>query len=490
MTLTKRFSDVSLFQKERTYSLLPIRFTPLDDERFVITNMASEFMVVKKDELVQIVENPNDVNEELKKRLLTKSMIYEEGDELPIKLTGLKYKTKISRLKDFTSLHMIVATLRCDYTCNYCQVSRQNLSADSNQFDMSIETAEKALDFIFKSPSKFIKIEFQGGESLLNFSLIRYVVERAEIISREKRRSIQYVIATNLSPINQEILDFCQKYSVYISTSLDGPKELHDKNRPKPERNGYDLTISGINKVKSTLGVDYISALMTSTSRSLDFYKEIVDEYIKNDLHAIFIRPLSPFGFAVTKGHIYKYDTDAWLDFFKLTLSYIIEINKQGYRLIEQYSSIILTKMLTPKDLGYVDLQSPSGAMISGIIYNYDGDIYASDEARMQAEVGHKEFRLGNLHTSSYEEVIGGDFILDALDRSIAISVPKCSTCAFLPYCGSDPVYHLATQNDLVGNKQLSGFCKKNMGIFKHLISLLEDGDEDTKKILKSWVRT
>lgn len=490
MALTKRFSEIVEFEKSRDYSLLPIRFTALDDERVVITNMASEFVVIKSDELVQLVDDPNKLEASLKKILLSKHIIYEVGDELAIKLTALKYKTKISRLKEFTSLHMIVSTLRCDYTCNYCQVSRQNLSADSNQFDMSIETAERALDFIFKSPAKYLKIEFQGGESLLNFSLIKHVVQRAESISKEQDRFVQYVIATNLSPINQEILDFCKKYRIFISTSLDGPKELHDKNRPKPERDGYDLTILGMEKVKSSLGVEYISALMTSTNRSLDFHKEIVDEYIKNDLHAIFVRPLSPFGFAVTKGHVNKYDTARWLDFFKVTLDYIIEINKKGYSLVEQYSSIILTKMLTSKDLGYVDLQSPSGAMISGIIYNYDGDIYASDEARMQAELGYKEFRLGNLHTSSYEEVIGGDYILNSLEKSMAISVPKCSTCAFLPYCGSDPVYHLATQNDVVGNKQLSGFCKKNMGIFKHLITLLESGDEETIKVLKSWVRT
>lgn len=43
-----------------------------------------------------------------------------------------------------------------------------------------METAEKALALVFRSPSPGIKIEFQGGEPLLNFPLIRYVVERAE----------------------------------------------------------------------------------------------------------------------------------------------------------------------------------------------------------------------------------------------------------------------------------------------------------------------
>ena len=490
MSLNKRFSELSKFNSNVTYKNLPIRFSPLDDEQFVVTNMAGEYVVISKEDLGLLVNKPNELHNSLIELFLSKHIIYLDGQDSALKLTGLKYKTKLSRLKDFTALHMVVTTLRCDYTCSYCQVSRKNLSANESDFDMSLDTARKTLDFIFKSPAKFLKIEFQGGESLLNFKIIQYIVERAEVISKVENRFMQYVIASNLSSLNDYILTFCKKYNIYISTSLDGPKELHDRNRPKPEKNGYELTVNGINRVRSYVGVDHVSALMTTSGRSLDYSKEIVDEYIKNGLHAIFIRPLSPFGFAVTKGHVNRYDTSKWLAFFKDTLEYIIEVNKHGYHLIEQYSSLILTKMLTARDLGYVDLQSPSGALVSGIIYNYDGDIYASDEARMQAEIGHREFRLGNLHDDEYEDVIGGDFILDSLERSMSISVPKCSTCAFLPYCGSDPVYHLATQNDVVGNKQLSGFCKKNMGIFKHLISLLEDGDDETKRILNSWVRS
>ncbi|MGI2160968.1 His-Xaa-Ser system radical SAM maturase HxsB [Shewanella oncorhynchi] len=489
MTLMKRFEPESYYKNSIYYNLLPIRFTELDDDLFVVSNMAGEYVLINRGNLIKLVNNCNALPSSIIKKLVSKHMIYGNNDESAIKLTALKYKTKLSRLKEFTALHMVVTTLRCDYTCNYCQVSRQNLESDEKKFDMTIETANKVLEYIFKSPSKSIKIEFQGGESLLNFSVIKHIVENADEISRVNGRFIQYVIATNLSPLNDEIIKFCKKYRIFISTSLDGPQELHDRNRPKPERNGYELTINGINRVKSEIGVDHISALMTTTGRSLEYSKEIVDEYIRNDLHAIFLRPLSPFGFAVTKGHINRYDTEKWLSFFIESLTYIIEINKQGYYLIEQYSSLVLTKMLTPRDLGYVDLQSPTGALISGIIYNYDGDIYASDEARMQAEMGHKEFRLGNINYDSYEDVISNDFMLDSIEKSISISCPKCSTCAFLPYCGSDPVYHLATQNNVVGNKQLSGFCKKNMGIFKHLIKLIEFGDEETKRVLRSWVR-
>ncbi|GGP37208.1 His-Xaa-Ser system radical SAM maturase HxsB [Shewanella saliphila] len=489
MALMKRFKSSDNFPVNSEYKLLPIRFTELDNERVVITNMVGEHIVVSQDSLNSLITRSKPLDDSLLAELYSKHIIYDGVSQLPLKLSGLKYRTKIARLKNFTALHMVVTTLRCDYTCHYCQVSRQNLSSDNSQFDMTVETADKVLNLIFKSPAKALKIEFQGGESLLNFDVIKHIVLNAEIRAETEGRNMQYVIATNLSPLNDEILEFCKLYRIYISTSLDGPFKLHNRNRPRPGNNGHQLTVAAIDKVKSHIGIDHISALMTTSGRSLDFSKEIIDEYIKNGLHAIFLRPLSPYGFAVTKGHINRYDTEKWLDFFKESLSYIIEVNKQGYPLIEQYSSLILTKILTARDLGYVDLQSPAGAMISGIIYNYDGDVYASDEARMQAEIGHTEFRLGNVNENTYEEIIGNEFMLDSIEKSFAISSPQCTDCAFLPYCGSDPVYHLATQNDVVGNKQLSGFCKKNIGIFKLLITLLEDSDLHTKRILKSWAR-
>ena len=63
-----------------------------------------------------------------------------------------------------------------------------------------------------------------------------------------------------------------------------------------------------------------------------------------------------------------------------------------------------------------------------------------------------------------------------------------CHDCAFQPYCGSDPVYHYATQGDYVGNKIKSEFCGRNMAIFKKLIDYIEN-DEEVLGIFKSWMR-
>lgn len=352
---------------------------------------------------------------------------------------------------------------------------------------MSEDTAMAALELTFKSPSPAIKIEFQGGEPLLNFTLIKKVVEEAQRINLVEQRDLQFVIATNLSLIDPEILDYCLENEVYLSTSLDGPEDLHNKNRPRPGKNGFELTSRGINSARQKLGSQFISALMTTTKESMPRVEEIIDEYIVHGFHSIFLRPLSPYGFAITTRQTEKYDTQQWVEFYKKGLEYIFEINARGYSFSEQYASIILRKMFSPSDPGYVDLQSPAGAGIAAVVYNYDGNVYASDEARMLAEMNDESFRLGNVHEDSYSDIFMSDVLLDLLESTLVDSVPMCSDCGFKNWCGTDPIYHHATQHDSVGNKAVSGFCSKNMAIFRHLIEILEN-DPVKRDVLMSWV--
>lgn len=486
MALPKRFVEAENFrQTELTgYRLLPMRFTALDGKRYVVSNMVGEFLIVDRECLESIVRKQLPIGSEVYYELKSRHFIQDADSSVAIDLLALKYRTKLARIAQFTSLHMFVVTLRCDYTCAYCQVSRQ--TEDNAAYDMSEETAAAAVDTTFRSPAPAIKIEFQGGEPFLAFDRIRSIVARAEDRNGSEKRNLQFVIATNLSLLSDEIMDYCDRHNVFLSTSLDGPADLHNRNRPRPGKNGYALTVEGIKRVQARLGRDRISALMTTTERSLSRAREIIDEYVSLGFRSIFLRPLSPYGFAVTTGQVEKYDTDRWLSFYQEGLAYILELNHAGYPMRETFASIILRKMLTPQNPGYVDLQSPTGIGISAIVYNYDGGVYASDEARMLAEMNDQSFRLGKLGQDSYEQMFLSNTLLDALESGVAESSPMCSECAFVPYCGADPVYHHATQRDLTGNKALSGYCTRNMAIFRHLISLMEDSPRD-REVLLRW---
>lgn len=485
--LAPRFSGVDRYRSpaHAPYQLLPLRFTELDADRFVVSNLVGEFVVLPKPVVRDFVSHKLRPHSDAYNELKSRHFLMDGESSVCLDLLATKYRTKQALLSRFTSLFLFVTTLRCDHSCPYCQVSRQ--SQDRHAFDMSHETARLAVDFVFKSPSQNIKIEFQGGETLLNFELVRHVVALVEERNRSEGRDISFVIATNLSPLTDEHLAFCVDHGISISTSLDGPEALHNRNRPNPTRDSHARTLSGITRARSALGHDAVSALMTTTEASLSQPREIVDEYIRLGFHSIFLRSISPYGFATRTGWAHKYDADRWMTFYRAAVDHIIGINLAGTLFREQYASLILTKMLTPWSTGYVDLQSPAGLGIAAIVFNYDGDIYASDESRMLAEMNDKTFCLGKLSRDHFEDVMRSPVLADALRSTMTEGVPMCSDCAFQPYCGADPVFHHATQGDMVGFKPTSEFCCKHMGLFRHLIGILEQQGEPAR-VLRSWI--
>ena len=479
-----KFLALEAFRPSGQYELLPFRFSRFDGDTYLLTNMVGEYVLLHHRSLVELVEKRLSVGSDLYADLKAKQIIRSHGEQAPIDLLALKLRTRYAKLANFTNLHLFVVTLRCDHSCPYCQVSRQ--SEDKCSFDMTEEIAEKGLEFVFRTPNPGVKIEFQGGEPLLNFGIIKYVVLRAHELNRAHKKELQFVIATTLSLITEDVLAFCKTHQIILSSSLDGPETLHNNNRPRPGKNSYQKFVEGLKKARDTIGFHNVSALMTTTEASLSDPKGIIDEYLRHGFNGIFLRALSPYGFAIKTKRFMAYDSDRWFEFYKEGLEYIIELNKNGIQFVEHYASIILSKILNAVDSGFVDLMSPSGAGIAAIVFNYDGYIYPSDESRMLAEMGDISFRLGHLLENSYEEIILSDKLVDALEESFTQSVPMCVDCAYEPYCGSDPVYHHAIHGDVVGRKPESAFCSKNMRLFKHLIGLMES-DREVKQLFLKW---
>jgi His-Xaa-Ser system radical SAM maturase HxsB len=354
---------------------------------------------------------------------------------------------------------------------------------------MSRETADRALELMFKSPAPHLTLEFQGGEPLLNFELIQYIVPRAQELAAKTGKGLDLVAATNLALATDEILAYFRDESVDVSTSLDGPAFIHNANRPRPGGNSHEITLQNIDRARSIVGREHVAALMTTTRLSLDHPREIIDEYVRLGFKSIFLRSISPYGFAVRTQARTGYEADSFFEFYRTGLDYIIELNRHGVELSEAYAKILLTKILTPFPTGFVDLQSPAGAAISVAVYNYDGDVYASDESRMLAEMGDRRFRLGNVHRDDHQTIFGGPIARELVESSIVESLPGCNDCAFNTYCGADPVFHYATQSDLIGRRSSSLFCRRNMAIIRYLFSLLATDDRALHRIFFGWIR-
>ena len=484
--LSQAFAGPEVFRARRgdEYQLLPARFIRLDSSRYVLTNLVGEYVILERDELAAFVNHGLCKDSAIYQQLKVRHFLIESDSTVAIDLLAMKYRTKQSLLPQLTSLFIFVITLRCDHSCPYCQVSRR--SSNREKYDMSFETAQKAVDIMFQSPSLNIKVEFQGGEPFLCFERIRQIVELVNERNKLERRNIAFVVASTLAFLDEGILDYCARNHVSLSTSLDGPESIHNANRPRPDGDSYQRAIAGIRWARSRLGTQHVNALMTTTPRSLGHARDIVDEYVKQGFDSIFLRPLSPFGFAVKTGLVDQVTMSDWVGFYREALEYVLSMNLHGTGFREEYSALLVRRILTPFPTGYVDLQSPAGVGIAALVFNYDGAIYASDESRMLAETGDATFRLGHVDHDSYVSIIGSDKLIEMLRQSFTESTPMCSDCGFLPYCGSDPVYHHATQGDLVGLKPVSGFCQRNMAILREIFTLLAD-DPEKSRVLQRW---
>ena len=469
-----------------SYQILPFRFDRLKEKVF-LSNEVGEHLYLTSEDFSKFIEHKLPSNEKAFKDLKSKQIIAENNLDDVIEMLATKYRTKKHFITQFTSLHMVVASLRCNSNCSYCQVSKKDLNDVS--FDMTKKTAKKVVEKIFESPSSSIKIEFQGGEPLLNFEIIKYIIDKAEWTNIFKRKNLEFVICTNLTSIDEEMLKWLKGHKVYISTSIDGPKELHNLNRPLNDiENSYDLVIEKIRLCEQYLNKNSVAALMTTTSHTINHFNEIIDKYIEIGFESIYLRSLNPYGFAKRDKHKLAYPMNDFIEYYKKGLDYIIDINKKGTFFVEGYATILLTRILTPFSTGYVDLQSPAGIAIAGVIYDYDGDVYVSDEGRMLASVGDKTFRIGNVENNTYQEIFNGGYLHNLIESSVAESLPDCATCAYLSHCGADPVRNYSEQGDIVGNRTISEICNKNKSIIKHLFYLLAKDDKDIERIFWSWI--
>lgn len=481
-----KFLPASSFAGEGRYQLLPLRFRrlPWDEDRVVVTSIAGDWLITGREDLERIVSGQINPEEDLFFDLQARHLITADPTRSTLAPLLSQYRTRKSYLENGPALHIFVVSLRCHHSCSYCQVSRQPTTAE--RFDLSDEHARCAVDRLFEWPSKDLTVEFQGGEPLLHFERVRSLTELIQKRNVQACRNIRFVLASTLHDITDDQLAFMREHEFQLSTSLDGPEWLHNANRPRPERDSYRRTLIGIERGRRALGNASVSALTTLTKRSIGFPREIIDEYRRMGFHSIALRPLSPYGFALKTRGRQGYSIEEFLTFYAAALDHLISVNAAGYRLDESFASLLLSQLLTPFSHGYVDLRSPTGAGFGAIVYDYDGTVYPSDEARMLAAMGDRAFALGQV-----DEPIQNWIASPAMRRisvaGVAESLPTCADCAYVPFCGADPIDHYARQGDLVGHRPSSDFCRKHMGLFDLLLQRWEQGSPEDRAVLESW---
>ena len=388
-----------------------------------------------------------------------------------------------------TSLHIIVLTLRCDQTCIYCHASAVH-GAGHEDLDMTMETGLKVVEKIFTSRAKSLHIEFQGGEPLLNFPVLKAIVLRAREIEKTDKRPLAITVVTNLARMTEEFVRFFLKYNVNVCSSLDGPQSLHDGQRRRTDGVSSHSLVTYWFKRLQEIGApegkfQRPQALVTITKKSLSLYKEIIDEYRNIGAAGVFLRFIHPMGAAEKSVRHLVYTAEEYVDFYRKSLDYILEINKNGAPFYESSARVLLSKILTGRDPNFMDLRSPCGAGIGQISYNYDGAVYTCDEGRMLSALGDESFRISSsVDQFTFDQLGESPVVKSCCTASCQDVMPGCSECAYKPYCGTCPVINHKLEGHIY--RKSAYLCGIRVGTLDAVFEQLKN--PMSRDILYTWI--
>lgn len=363
-------------------------------DQYLLTNEFGKYIFLGKEDFKYLINKQYEkLSRDVQVQLQEKFFIYDVKDDVFIEQVLNSYRDHKQYLFSATSLHIFVLTNACNMCCVYCQAQD---SAQEKKGKMDRETAKKAVDIALQSPNQYLTFEFQGGEPLLNFEIIKFIVEYSQ--EKKNDKVITYSLVTNTLLLQEEMLDFFEKYPISVSTSLDGDQKIHDGNRPQITGEGtFRFVSSNIRKMKQR-GIR-TSAVETTTKRSLKSPEKIINTYRDLGLYHLFIHPLMPLGYAKEHWSEIGYKPEEFLEFYRQVIQILLEYHKNGIFMSEGHARIFLRKILTGYSENYMELRSPCGAGIGQLAYYYDGNIYTCDEGRMVAEMGDPMFCLGNVNT-------------------------------------------------------------------------------------------
>ena len=357
----------------------------------------------------------------------------------------------VGRIRQFfaggPSLHIVHPTLRCNYACIYC-------FARKDGEDLDEDLAKQTVDLIFTTNRPGFTIEFQGGEPLLRFDIVRFVIDYAKEKARETGKNVHFALVSNLSMMDEDIADYLMKNNVALNSSFDGPRELQEKQRIYTKGSSYDILLYWYEYFRDTY--DYIIPLMpTITKYSFDYWKEIVDEYYKLGQPSIWIRPMRPSNHRnLAVWPKIGYTAEEFMQFYRKVFWRAFE-----YGMREHLMEYVLDRLFTYNRTN-TDVFTPCGAGRVQIAYMPNGDIYTCQEG-----TNYPDFKIGKVQEiQSVMDLMNRSILME---MSIASYMPTHTQCLRCPYqlrCFTCPVI----------NKTLTGsmykindyMCKMNQMLF------------------------
>ena len=306
----------------------------------------------------------------------------------------------------------------CNLRCEYCFAGKGDY--DQGRMVMTEETGKKAIDFLLdKSDDReFLELDFFGGEPLMNWDVVKAVVEYARSKEKEYNKTFRFTITTNGMLLDDEKIEYINKEMSNVVLSLDGRQEVNDRVRKRVDGTGcFDRVAGKFQKMVETRGDKEYYVRGTFTKYNKDFSEDV---YFLNSLgfdqisiEPVVANPKQPY--ALSESDL----PEIFAEYDKLA-----EMLVKSRRAGEGFNFF---HYMMDLDQGPCAIKRLRGCGCGNeyIAITPDGDIYPCHQF-----IGHEEWKMGNLYDGSFNEDMKEDF------SNISIyDKPDCIDCWAKFYC-------------------------------------------------------
>jgi six-Cys-in-45 modification radical SAM protein len=305
----------------------------------------------------------------------------------------------------------------CNMTCKYCFGDKGAFEGERSL--LSLETGKKAIDFLLEHSGsrRNLEIDFFGGEPLMNFEVVKALVDYGREAEKAYGKNIRFTITTNGLLLDDEKADYINKNMDNVILSIDGRRAVNDNMRRTVNGKGtYDIiTKNYLRFTEKRKGTYYVRG--TFTRENLDFsedVKHLADMGFRN----VSVEPVvtdSSLEYALRdedKAAIFR-------EYEKLAELYV-DYAKAGNKFEFFHFNVDLNQGPC-----VVKRVSGCGAGTEYVAVSPEGDIYPCHQF-----VGNRDFMLGNLYDDHFENKRYDEF-----NKAHIYNKEKCKDCWAKFYC-------------------------------------------------------
>ena len=306
----------------------------------------------------------------------------------------------------------------CNLNCDYCFASQGKFHGERAL--MSFEVGKRALDFLIENSGTRtnLEVDFFGGEPLMNWEVVKQLVEYARSVEKQHGKNFRFTVTTNGVLLNDDIKQYINENMSNVVLSIDGTKETNDRMRYRVDGSGsYDTIVPKFQDLAESRNQNNYYVRGTFTAYNVDFAKDVIhlaDLGFKQTSVEPVVAPETE-DYALTSEHIEK----VCAEYDKLTEEYVKRYDEgRGFNFFH---------FMVDLDQGPCAIKRLSGC---GAGHEYlavapNGDIYPCHQF-----VGNKDFLMGNVNENKIDENIEKMF-----ERSNVYTKEKCKNCFAKFYC-------------------------------------------------------